>query len=66
VVLAWKYAKQRFGSELYFASILTLSMIGCGMSNVLLFHDLTAYFFATLSVIAAAGLSHDSSEQGHS
>ena len=66
VVLAWKYAKQRFGSELYFASILTLSMIGCGMSNVLLFHDLTAYFFATLSVIAAAGLSHDSSEQGRS
>lgn len=59
VGLAWKYAQQRFGSELYFASILTLSMIGCGMSNVLLFHDLTAYFFATLSVIAAAALSRD-------
>ena len=59
MVLAWKYAKTRFGSELYLASILTLSMIGCGMSNVLLFHDLTAYFFATLSVIAAAALSRD-------
>ena len=65
VGLAWKYAQQRFGSELYFASILTLSMIGCGMSNVLLFHDLTAYFFATLSVIAAAALCYDSSEQAH-
>ncbi len=60
VVLAWKYAKKRFGSELYLASILSLSMIGCGLSNVLLFHDLTAYFFATLSVIAAAALSHES------
>jgi O-antigen ligase len=60
VVLAWKYAKVRFGSELYLASILSLSMIGCGLSNVLLFHDLTAYFFATLSVIAAAALSQDS------
>ena len=59
VVLAWKYAKKRFGSELYLASILSLSMIGCGLSNVLLFHDLTAYFFATLSVIAAAALSHE-------
>ena len=66
VGLAWKYAQQRFGSELYFASILTLSMIGYGMSNVLLFHDLTAYFFATLSVIAAAALCYDSSEQAHS
>ena len=63
VVLAWKFAQKRFGSELYFASILSLSMIGCGMSNVLLFHDLTAYFFATLSVIAAAALSYGSSEQ---
>ena len=60
VVLAWKYAKIRFGSELYLASILSLSLIGCGLSNVLLFHDLTAYFFATLSVIAAAALSKDS------
>ena len=60
VVLAWKYAKVRFGSELYLASTLSLSMIGCGLSNVLLFHDLTAYFFATLSVIAAAALSQDS------
>lgn len=63
VVLAWKFAQKRFGSELYFASILSLSMIGCGMSNVLLFHDLTAYFFATLSVIAAAALSYGGSEQ---
>ena len=65
VVLAWKFVQKRFGSELYLASILSLSMIGCGMSNVLLFHDLTAYFFATLSVIAAAALSYGGSEQAH-
>ena len=56
LALAWKYAKVRRGSALFLTSILTLSMIGCGMSNVLLFHDLTAYFFATLSVIAVSSL----------
>jgi len=52
--LAWRYAKVQRPTALYLTSVLTLSMIGCGMSNVLLFHDLIAYFFATLSVIAVS------------
>ena len=66
LALAWKYAADRRGSTLFLTSILTLSMFGCGMSNVLLFHDLTAYFFATLSVIAVSTicLTDDSLKQG--
>ena len=58
--LAWRYAKVQRPKALYLTSVLTLSMIGCGMSNVLLFHDLIAYFFATLSVIAVSLFSQPS------
>ena len=58
--MALRYAKVQRPPALYLTSVLTLSMIGCGMSNVLLFHDLIAYFFATLSVIAVSLFSQPS------